>query len=253
MCASAAFAQVSGGPGETAADKSPTYDVSTIRPNVSGSENSGVDRSPSTLRAENVPMQELLRTAFGVPKNLVFGLPAWATSGRFDVNAKIVDPDLPKLRKLTPEQRRAMLRALYEERLGLKWHFETRVMPSYDLVLAKDGPKFKAAAGSGSDESTSINNSDLTAKGIRLSALTDILAVEVERPVVDKTGLAGKFDLHLKWTRDTGATSADAGKDADAPPPLFTALQEQLGLKLEAGKDPVQVVMIDHIEEPSAN
>ena len=241
-----------GMPAQTAT-KLPTYDVATIRPSTSSSDNSSIWTHDATLKTENVPLKELVRNALGVPRNLVFGLPSWAESARFDINAKVVDPDMKQLGKLTPEQRRAMLLALYVDRFGLKWHFETRVMPRYALVVGKEGPKLQPAMGKDDNESTSMNNTDLTAKGIRLSALTDILTVEVERPVVDKTGIAGKVDLQLKWTREAGPAPADAGKDADAPPPLFTALQEQLGLKLQAGKDPVQVVVIDRIEEPSAN
>lgn len=234
-------------------EKLPTYDVSTIRPNTSGSDNVSVSTRPATLQAENVPLKDLLRQAFGVPRNLIFGLPAWAESARFDVNAKVVDPDLARLKKLTPEQRRAMLQALYQDRLSLKWHYETRVMPTYDLLLTRDGPKFKAFAGKEGNSGTSMNNTDLTATAVPLSALTDILSIEAERPVVDKTGLTGKYDFHLKWTREEAAASTDAGKDTNAPPPLFTALQEQLGLRLQPGKDPVQVLVIDQLKPPTEN
>lgn len=236
-----------------AADKLPTYDVSTIRPNTSGSDNVSVNTRPATLQAENVPVKDLLRQAFGVPRDLIFGIPAWAENARFDVNAKIVDPDLPSLKKLTPEQRRTMLQALYEDRFSLKWHYETRVMPTFELLLTRDGPKFKPFAGREGNNRVSMNNTDLTATAVPLSALTDILSAEVERPVVDKTGLTGKYDFHLKWTREQVAASADAGKDTDAAPPLFTALQEQLGLKLQPGKDPVQVLVIDQLKPPTEN
>ncbi len=241
-----------GMPAQTA-EKLPTYDVATVRPSTAANDNSSIWTQDATFRTENVPLRDLLQQAFGVPRNVIFGLPGWAESARFDINAKILDPDMGILKKLKAEQRRAMLLALYEERFGLRWHFETRVMTTYELVLAREGSKLEAAAGTGDHDSMSMNNSDLTAKGVPVSSLTQVLAAETERPVVDKTGLAGKYDFRLKWTREAGAGSADAGKDADAPPALFTALQEQLGLKLQTGKDPVEVVVIDRIEAPSAN
>ena len=235
------------------AEKLPTYDVATIRPSTSDSGNSSVWTHDASLTVEHVSLKALIQHAVGIPQNMIFGLPGWAESARFDINAKVIDPDMAQLGKLTPARRRAMLLALFEDRFGLKWHHETRVEPTYDLVVGKDRSRLVPTAEKGDNDSTNMNNTDLTAKDVRISALTDILTVEVGRPVVDKTGLAGRYDFHLKWTRETGPDAAEAGKDTDAPPPLFTALQEQLGLKLQAGKDPVQVVVIDRIEAPSAN
>jgi uncharacterized protein (TIGR03435 family) len=231
--------------------KTPAYDVATIKPSKPGSDNVDVWTRPATLITHNVPFRDLLQDAFHVRKQLVFGLPAWAESARYDIEAKVVEPDMAQLKALTPDQRRAMIRMLLEDRFGLKWHFETRVMSDYELVVGKDGPKFKPSAGDSQHNGTSMNNTDLTVTNVPLSQFTDILSAELEKPVVDKTGLTAHYDFHLRWTRDEAAASSDKGTDTGAPPPLFTALQEQLGLKLQSGKDPVQVLVVDEIKPPS--
>lgn len=246
-------AQSAGGKTDATPPTIPTYDVATIKPNTKGGFHSSVWTENASLRTENVLLRDLLQTAFGVRRSQIIGLPPWTESIRYDINAKIVEPDMAALKKLSVDQRRAMLRAFYEERFGLKWHYETKVMSAYELVVGKDGPKFKPAAGGADDSDTSMNNTDLTATNISMSSFTDILSQEVERPVVDRTGLAGKFDLKLKWTRESNAGKEQTGEDADAPPPLFTALQEQLGLKLQPGKDPVQTLVIDGLTQPAEN
>ncbi len=235
------------------ASKVPTYDVATIKPNNKGGYNSSIWTHDASLNTENVLLVDLLQNAFGTRRSQILGLPGWAESTRYDINAKIVDPDMAALKKLNPEQRRAMLRAFYEERFGLKWHYEIRMMSSYELVVSKEGPKFKHAGGDINNSDTSMNNSDLTATNISMPSLTDVLSQEVERPVVDKTGLTGKFDLKLKWTREGKAGQQETGQDSNAPPSLFTALQEQLGLKLQPGKDPVQTLVIDELSPPTEN
>ncbi len=235
----------------TAGVKVPSYDVATIKPTSPGSDNVSISTRDATFQTQNVPIKDLLQRACHVRKQLIFGLPSWAEGARYDINAKIVDPDMAQLKKLTPEQRRGMILRLLEDRFGLRWHYETRVMSDYDLVVAKDGPRLKPATGDGKNTGTSMNNTDLTATDVPLSQLTDILSSELERPVVDKTGLAGHYDFHLKWSREEANPSSDKGADTDAPPPMFTAIQEQLGLKLQTGKDPVQVVVIDEIKPPS--
>lgn len=117
---------------------------------------------------------------------------------------------------------------------------------------SEDGPKLAPTKSSADNSSTHVNNTDLHATAITISSLTDILSRETGRPVVDKTGLSGVYDLHLQWTRETGPGKGDSGGTADAPL-IFTALKEQLGLKLQSGKDPVQVLVIDQVNEPTAN
>jgi uncharacterized protein (TIGR03435 family) len=243
-------AQTPAGP----AAKLPAYDVATIRPSNPGrSFHVSVSVNDNLFQAENVTLKDLLQDAFGVQRNLLFGLPTWAESDRFDINAKILDADPKQLRALKPEQWRAMFLALYQDRFGLKWHYETRTLPAYELSLTKDGPKFAPSAPHTGSDGTSRHNTDLTITNMPMLALVQALSPEVERPIVDKTGLTANYDMHLRWTREGAANAAAAGSDLDAPPALFTALQEQLGLKLQAAKDPVQVVVIDSLTPPTAN
>jgi uncharacterized protein (TIGR03435 family) len=233
-------------------DKLPTYDVATVKPNKTGSGHSHIWEQDNTYRTENVSLKVLLRGAFGVQQDQITGLPPWADSARFDISAKVLEPDLKRLEKLTGAQRRAMLQALYTERFGLKWHYETRVLPGYELVIAKGGQKLTAAS---KEEHTgvSVHNTALEATGVPVSRLADVLSDAIQRPVVDKTGLTGNFNYTLKWSPDDVGSTDRGAKDADAPPVLFTALQEQLGLRLQSGKEPVQVVVIDQVQEPTEN
>jgi uncharacterized protein (TIGR03435 family) len=131
----------------------------------------------------------------------------------------------------------------------LKAHTETKILPVYELVVIKGGPKFKQSAGdSTGSRGTSIHNRELTAHDIPMRSFASTLEGQVHRTVIDKTGLEGSYDLTLKWSPDD-ATSTQT----DSAPIIFTALQEQLGLKLQAAKGPVETLVVDHAEMPSEN
>ena len=232
--------------------KLPTYDVASIRPNNTGSHHVHISDHDEVFQAENASVKDLLEEAFDIQRNLIFGLPAWTAGKHFDIDAKVLDADPKQLGQLTPEQRRQMFLTLYTGRFGLKWHYENRTVPTYELTVTKDGPKLQHSPDPNGRDGTSMQNTDLTVTNEPLTALAQELSRDLERPVVDKTGLTGKYDLHLKWSRQD-APAADAGQDPDAPPPLFTALEEQLGLKLLPGKDPVKVIVIDSLTPPTAN
>ncbi len=122
------------------------YDAITIKPNDSGTDGTSTSMGDSTFQAKNVAIKRLLVRAYGVRQELISGLPDWANSARFDVNAKVVDPDPAVLKKLTPEQRRQFIVALLRDRFHLQVHIEVKTLPVYELTLAKDGPKFHASA-----------------------------------------------------------------------------------------------------------
>lgn len=239
--------------GTTVAPDQPAYDVSTFRDNKSDTGSESVYTHFDTLSATNWSLIEMLQQAFGIQRELIFDLPGWALKARYDVNAKITEPDMARLKKLTPEQWNGMLRRLCEQRLGLKWHFEVRTELVYELVAAKGGSKLQAAAGPTTGAGISTGNSNVAATSMPTSALVKFLSKTLQRPVVDQTKLTGLYDFHLKWTPDQTQPSAEAGQDSDIAPPLFTALQEQLGLRLQTGKDPVQVLVIDGITPPTEN
>ncbi|WP_182277805.1 TIGR03435 family protein [Granulicella sp. 5B5] len=228
----------------------PAYDVSVIRA-AAGMEKDDrhVWTRLNTLDVKNMPLLNLLESAFDVPRDMIVGLPDWAKHERLDIQAKTLDADTAGLRELTVAQRRAMMQALFADRLGLKWHYETRVLPSYDLVVASGGAKLKPTVATGHNSGVSVNDTRFRLTNVPVPELAVVLADKLGRPVVDKTGLTGRYDMVMEWSADLPVASANV----DAPPPLFTALHEQLGLKLESGKDPVQVFVIDRLTPPVGN
>ncbi len=139
----AAHAQSAAAP--AAATTLPAYDVTTVKSHK-GNGNISVTGRPGMYEALNVALQNLIADAYGVPTVLVYGLPAWAESGRYDIEAKVSEPDLAVLKKLTSEQRRAMLAGILKDRFGVMVHTETKTIAIYELALTPDGPKFKPSA-----------------------------------------------------------------------------------------------------------
>jgi bla regulator protein BlaR1 len=238
------------------------YDVVVVRENNTLSRDTSVNVEDSTFRATNVTLKFLLVVAYGIREGQISGLPGWADTVRFDVNAKVTEPDLKVLHNLTLDQQKAMLIAVLIDRFHLQSHIETKTMPVYDLLVAKDGSKLKPSAvppdpvnpDNPSLGEISVNhNSDLTASNVKITQLAGNLAFPLDRTVIDKTGLTGRYDFHLQWTPDNIRDNATDNGAAEAPPDIFTAIQEQLGLKLESAKGPVKILVIDHAEKPSDN
>ena len=235
----------------------PAYDAVVIKLNKGLSSDTSVNMDESTFQATNVTLKHLLVNAYGIRERLIFGLPGWADSARYDINAKVTDIDLKTLRSLSREQRQAMLAAILMDRFHLQTHVELKTLPVYELVVAKDGPKLTASAVSPPAAGTAdglglgnikVNGTDMTATGVMLSDLAGNLSFPLDRTVIDRTGLTGRYDFRLQWTADNVASGA-----ADAPPNLLTAIQEQLGLRLQAAKGPVKTLVIDRLEKPSEN
>ena len=246
--ASVAAQQAAGATGST-----PVFDVATIKPNASGDGHVDIDENLNTLTANNVSMKLLLENAFHIRQELISGLPGWAESAHYDIVAKVVDADPKTMRNLTDEQRRMMLERLLADRFGLKTHIEVKQLPVFDLVIAKGGIKFHELDRSNPNakqDSVWVHNTEMTAYGVPVEELTATLEGVVQRNVINKTKLTGKYDFHLKWSKGDGS---DAGLSDDVVPTLFTALQEQLGLKLQSSKGPVDTLVVDHIQPPSEN
>jgi uncharacterized protein (TIGR03435 family) len=142
------------------------------------------------------------------------------------------------------------------DRFKLSVHWETRELPVYALVVAKNGPRLTATKQPDKGSDIGWDNGTLTAKQVSMQdlseTLTQVLSRELGRVVIDSTGIAGRYDLTLKWA-DDDSTPAATPDEADPGPSVFTAIQEQLGLKLESTKGPVKVLVIDHAEIPSAD
>jgi uncharacterized protein (TIGR03435 family) len=228
------------------------------------------------FRASNIVLKALIAQAYGIEDHQILGAPSWVGSARFDIEAKVSSSDTDALHDLSPDQRRVMLQPLLAERFQLKVHKEVRSLPLLALVVAKGGPKLQEAK-PGDTYQDGIKGFDgqaggaglmhmgpgrLTGQGLPISSLARILSQQLGNTVEDKTGLTGKYDFNLQWTPERNASpmspeqgqqGAGAATSTDSGPSIFTAIQEQLGLKLESQKGPVEVLVIDHVETPSEN
>lgn len=261
------------------------YEVASIKPNKSAQNNVGMRVSPDGFTGTNVTLYMLMKNAYGVEDNQISGAPSWFTSEKYDVDAKMDNAAADELRKLSEDERRLerqrMLQALLADRLKLTIHRETKELPIYALVVAKNGPKLQEAK-PGDSYPNGRDGRDLPRGGMRIqlgaggknelgvqgqpiATLARLLTMQLHRTVVDHTGLKGNYDFTLQWTREESQGAMFKGAEPDpsggaSPPPpdssgpsIFTAIQEQLGLKLESQKGPVEILVIDHVERPSEN
>ena len=180
----------------------------------------------------------------------ILGLPKWATGPKmYAIEARVSAEDAAAFAKLKRDEKSGMMQSVFAERFGMRVHMETREMPAYALVLAKSGSKLKEP----SDTTSGISQFGGSTGEVKWanSPLTDLkflLAKETGKPVVDKTGLTGKYDFMLQYT-----PADHAATDESSRPSIFTALEEQLGLKLVPTKQPVEVLVVDSIEQPTEN
>lgn len=256
----------------------PAYDVVSIKPSDPNDRRIMMRNQPGTLSMTGVTLKLLVQQAYGVQDFQISGGPGWISSDRYVIEGKVTDAPVappPDYVKMTEEQRqkmieanRALLRALLEDRFQLKVHHETKEMQVYALVVAKGGPKMKDDGGKTSDPNMKagmmrMGPANLTGSQMPISALVTTLSQQVGRTIIDQTGLKGNYDFDLKWTPDMpqgggffGGPVAPPGAQAPPPPDpngptLFTAIQEQLGLKLEPQRGPVEVLVIDSAERPT--
>jgi bla regulator protein blaR1 len=262
------------------ASKVPAYEVASIKPDKSGTDLTMLRTTPVGFNATNVPLKMLIQHAYGVEDNQILGAPSWLGSARYDIEAKVSSSETDALHNLGPDQRRLMLQPLLADRFQLKVHTEVRELPVLALVVAKGGPKLHEAkpgdtypngikgfdGEAGGPGLMHMGPGQLTAQGLPMSSVAQLLSQQLGRTVHDKTGLTGKYDFTLQWTPEAGGSpmmkGPDAGQQGPGGPPspadnggpsIFTAIQEQLGLKLESQKGPVEVLIIDHVETPSEN
>jgi uncharacterized protein (TIGR03435 family) len=254
-----------------------TFDVASVRENKNVDVNAGITMSgqfvPHTtmLRVINWRIENLISYAYGVDEYQIVGAPKWPWPTMFVIEAKGDSEADAKMAALTKEQQRAeqqhMVQALLEERFKLKTHWETKEGDVYNLVVAKGGPKLSAEGsmppsadelkifgehpGPALRQKNDGQGYDFIAHGCSMGQWVGMLTAQFGRPVIDKTGLTGKYDFVLKykglWARDRNAD------DLDPTPPMDRALQEELGLKVERAKGSVKVLVIDHIDKPSEN
>ena len=237
--------EVAMGQASASAAKAPAYDVVTIKLNKSGENRTSVWIEGPTFTATNLPLKRLLESAYDIKADLISGLPDSMNSLCFDVTAKMLDPDPEALKKLRDKDKMKLLFPVLLERFHLRAHKETRTLPIYELQLAQGGSKLKQVTGDG-DGTVSMNGRQMVLKNMDAGRLAGFLSDVVQRKVVDKTGLKGSYDLDLTWT-------PEGAEQNDGPPVIFTAVQEQLGLKLVPAKGPVEVLVVDSIEMPTEN
>lgn len=267
----------------------PEFDVASVRENTSGSNQVSMGTQPGgRFNAVNIPLVILIRSAYRLQDSQLVGYPEWVETARYDITAK-ADRDLPRPNPDgPPSTQMLMLQSLLEERFKLKVHRETRDQPVYALMAAQSparlGPNITKSnvdcqAWRGADAKgapppdpmkpgerpqcgTHMGFGQIRGGARPMTLLASMLAQVVRRNVIDRTGLIGAFDFDLRWTPDT-LPARPPGTPADQPirlngieidpngPSIFTAVQEQLGLKLEATRGPVDVLVVDHVERPT--
>ena len=256
----------------------PTFEVATIRPSRTAGALLNYHISTARFQAENAPLTALIRFAYDIksddqlPKE-----PGWIASEKFDIDTKVEDSEVEAMGKLPPDQKleqyRLMVQSLLAERFKLRVSTRTKELPVYALVVAKNGPHLTPVNVSPEQQVrrmptlTGGSRGELKAGAVSMAIFTGWLSGRPDtgnRVVIDATGLKGSYDFTLNWTPDdvhiAQFNGAGAGQGpANTSPPessglsIFTALQEQLGLKLKSRKAPVEVLVIDHVERPSPN
>jgi bla regulator protein blaR1 len=236
----------------------PTFDAASVRPGAPDDvRGSTFEFPPGGLKVTNGTLIGLIESAFEVRDFQILGAPGWAKSDRYNIVARSASDD----RSVEISATRRKLQNLLSQRFQLKAHRETRDLPIYVLTTGKGGPKLKEGSASNTSAGIQRTCGQMTGTRASMANLTTYLSRELGRPVEDRTSLSGRYDFHVDWTPDSGACAGSAPDDgspgaAVSPmggPSLFTALQEQLGLKLESTKGPVEVIVIDSVEKPDAN
>ena len=240
-----------------AADADPAFEVATIklsRPDEHGPRFEFQRRRFSVIHTS---VSNLVKFAYGLQQRQLAQVPDWVTSENYDISAEHNGEGEPSIR-----QWRSMVKKLMADRFQLKFHYEKRELYVYTLTVARTGPKMTRSQ---SDPSASVGlgfgpPGNFGATNATMADLAEAMGQAVlDRPVVDQTALTGRFDFRLTWTPDetqfgaVGGYTPPATENPDAPPDFFTAIQQELGLKLVSNKGPVDVLVIDHIERPSAN
>jgi uncharacterized protein (TIGR03435 family) len=230
-----------------AADAHPSFEVATIKPADSNELKGNFRIGGHRIYIENQSVDSLLSVAYAIHQKQIVDGPAWLDT-RYDIVGQADVEGVPNLHQI-----QEMLQKLLASRFDLTFHREKRELSIYAITVAKGGPKLAKSAnnsnglptqsgsGSGGQLIRKFTNNSMSDFALGMQAFLD-------KPVVDETGLAGRYDFVLKWTPDELSTN-----DPNAPPGIFTAVQEQLGLKLEPTKGPTHVLVIGHVERPTEN
>jgi len=244
----------------------PPFDVASIKENRSGRQGMLIQgERGGRFVCDNVSLQALIQRAYNIRDFQISGGPKWLDSTRYDIvarreigSAQDSTPDVTKPSRALLDQRheeeRLRLQALLADRFNLSVHLATKVLPIYILVVGNSGPRLRVASqdpASPKPATFRAGENEFSAESVSMAVLAEQLSTVLRRKVVDRTDLTGRYDFTLKWSADIGdGTSGDQNQN---DPLIFTAIQEQLGLKLQAAKGPVQILVIDNVDKPSEN
>jgi uncharacterized protein (TIGR03435 family) len=239
-----------------AADVDPSFEVATIKPSAPGQQGMGINvNNTGQFTTRNTALKDLLIFAYGIHPDQIQNLPEWASEDHYDIVGK---PDHEGMGNDT--QIRSMMKKLLAERFGLVLHREKKEISAYTLNIGRTG-QHKLTVNDSGVNLPGFGGRGPGSIGVRNSNMEQfagfLQARILDRPVVDKTGIAGKYDFTLTWRPDN---LAPAGPNAPAPPAdlesrpdIYNAMQEQLGLRLQAEKTPVEMLVVDKVSKPSEN
>jgi uncharacterized protein (TIGR03435 family) len=262
--------QVSSAPAPASASAKPPLSWASVAIHPSDPERQGDNYSrdqPDGITERGMSLSDIISAGYNFSvmpfrEDEISGLPQWAKTARYDILARVDPDDVPAFKKLSnlsmqdtiaaftarrPTGEMLMMQSLLRDRFALRVHWESKQRSVYALVLAKGGLRMKPAVDPEHGQ-MSFSRGHLSGKGVPLSFLASLLAMPVGHTVVDRTGLTGSFDFDLRF--DPG--DDPAAKQSDDPD-LFTAVQEQLGLKLESTHASIPVLAVDHVEPPTPN
>ena len=237
--------------------KRPSFEVASIKENNSGARNSGTSsRDGGLFIGTNVTVKQLIMQSYRLQDFQVIGGPDWINTAHYDIQARAEEGAVPKptgppdFTKIDPLS--LMVQSLLDDRFQLKVRHETREMSAYILSVSKEGSKLKQPAGQTGSMRTNSSNGKINVigTGAPVLALVQMIGGQLRRPVIDKTNLTGLFDFELNF--ELNWFNPNAPTD-EVGPSVFTALQEQVGLKLESSKAPVEVLVIESVQKPSEN
>lgn len=261
---------------QDAAPAIPELEVVAIRPIKDGLAMRTFNILENGVSFRGISTKDLLQRGFGVEQDRIIGIPGWADSDRYDFQARVDDASKLKWRMLSRTQQMSALLPILRNRFSLKFHHETRTLPVWALVVGKGGPKLHAAR-PGDTYENGLKGPDgpMGPRAFRMSEQGELTAQATSIPefiwflgrqipgatppdgatIADKTGLTGRYDITLRFAPENYVSpmKPDSGTVNPSGPSIFTALQEQLGLKLETQKVPTDVIVIDHIDRPSEN
>jgi uncharacterized protein (TIGR03435 family) len=243
-----------------AANASPSFDVATIKPSVPGREGKGFGFRAGHFVTLNTDLNDLIAFAYGLHPEQIVGAPDWFATDLYDIEGKPDTEGRPNLK-----QKGIMVQKLLADRFQLRFHHDQKELSVYIISVAPGGPKMTKSTGGPNDPQSfglrglgELNVINMSVKDFASWMQNGVM----DRPVIDQTGLTDRYDFPLKWTPDESQFAAFRGVDAVSPPPtddpkappsLYTAIQEQIGLKMSPAKSPEDVIVIDHVEKPSAN